>query len=321
MKTKRFRTGGKKNNTHKNKVTCNPSIKSKHAYKSSCYTPDVLLKIKKAYNKNHSKDEQIKSTKPEELLSDLEDKITHCDREDCWLKEISDSGTRRQIIKMTFAPKKPDEWKHDPNAWLTNFDIAGVLRQYETAYPEFKLLGPSSINYDTKLKENGGKCVWDELCKLSLQKLIKQGKTKLGVVFNLDRHDQPGSHWVSMFIDLDEGIIFYYDSALNAVPKEVKQLKDEIISQGKQLDTPITFKYMRNKIAHQSTNTECGMFSLFFIVTFLTRKLDKAVFEKIKEGGSKCKGRILTGRDVIRLFTEPAIDDNIMIQYRNIYFN
>jgi len=222
---------------------------------------------------------------------------------------------------MTFAPKKPDEWKHDPNAWLTNFDIAGVLRQYETAYPEFKLLGPSSINYDTKLKENGGKCVWDELCKLSLQKLIKQGKTKLGVVFNLDRHDQPGSHWVSMFIDLDEGIIFYYDSALNAVPKEVKQLKDEIISQGKQLDTPITFKYMRNKIAHQSTNTECGMFSLFFIVTFLTRKLDKAVFEKIKEGGSKCKGRILTGRDVIRLFTEPAIDDNIMIQYRNIYFN
>ena len=317
-KTKRSR-GGQKNVTMKDKPTCNPSIKSKRVSKTSCYTDDVLNKIKKAYNKSHSQDKQITSTKPDELLSDLEDKLDHCEKEDCWLKEITDPDTRREINQMTFAPKKPSEWKQDPNAWLSNFDIAAVLRQYEKAHTDFKLLGPSSIDYDTKLKEDGGRCVWDDLCKLSLQKLLKQGKTKLGIVFNLDKHDQPGSHWVSMFVDLEDGIIFYYDSAMNTVPTEITRLKDEIISQGKQLDNPIKFKYIKNKIAHQDTNTECGMFSLFFIVTFLTKKIDKRIFTELKGGG--CKSRILTNKDVVRLFTKPTIDDDIMIQYRNIFFN
>ena len=32
-------------------------------------------------------------------------------------------------------------------------------------------------------------------------KYKKQGINKIGVIFNLDKHTQPGSHWVALFID------------------------------------------------------------------------------------------------------------------------
>ena len=34
----------------------------------------------------------------------------------------------------------------------------------------------------------------------------------MGIVFNLDPHDKPGSHWVSMYVDLNNGGIYYFDS-------------------------------------------------------------------------------------------------------------
>ena len=155
------------------------------------------------------------------------------------------------------------------------------------------------------------------MCRLSLQNLYNHGKRKLGIVFNLDKHDEPGSHWVSLFIDLDEGLIFYYDSALNAVPHQVSKLKREIIKQGKHMETPIHFKYMQNDYAHQNTNTECGMFCLFFIITFLTKELEMQQNDDSMIGGTK---RVTT-KDVIKIFTKPGISDSLMITYRNKYFN
>jgi hypothetical protein len=34
----------------------------------------------------------------------------------------------------------PDEWKSDPDAWLSSDDILHVMKQYEKAYPDFKFL-------------------------------------------------------------------------------------------------------------------------------------------------------------------------------------
>jgi hypothetical protein len=36
----------------------------------------------------------------------------------------------------------------------------------------------------------------------------------VGFTINLDNHNESGSHWVSMFLDLDDKIIFYFDSAI-----------------------------------------------------------------------------------------------------------
>jgi len=298
------------------KMNCSPAAKQKRAGPETCYSKDVLSKIKKAYNDSHPAD-KIKSNNPSIIWTELKDRMTNCPAEDCWLKEIQDPVLKKQIDKFTFAPDKPPDWKKNPNAWLSNYDIENVLKQYEITHKEFKLLGPSSIDYDTKLNEEGGRCVEEDLCKISIRDLKKQGKVKLGIVFNLDKHDEPGSHWVSMFVDINEAVIFYYDSALNDVPPEIKRLKDEIIRQGKEIG--IRFKYHQNKHEHQQTDTECGMYSLFFIITFLTSEIDHPIksFRKIKHGG----GYKINMKSKIALFMDRFIDDKYVEKYRNILFN
>ena len=39
------------------------------------------------------------------------------------------------------------------------------------------------------------------LCKFDLKEHLSKGEDKIGVVFNTDDHDEPGEHWVSMYID------------------------------------------------------------------------------------------------------------------------
>ena len=299
-------------------MNCNPGTKNLKVVNNSCYTESALNEIKEAYNANHKID-SIVSTEPKEIWTDLRNRLKHCSKEDCWLDEIKEKDTRRQLDEIIFAPDRPNEWDKNPVAWLSNYDIAAVLRQYERSNPEFKLLGPSAIDYDSKI--DGDKCVWDDLCRLSLEKLMGRGKRKLGVVFNLDKHYQNGSHWVSMFIDLDKNTIFYYDSAVNSVPREVSRLKKEILTQGKQLTPPIHFNYIQNDYSHQTTNTECGMYCLFFIITWLTQKAHKSVLDKSHDGMVGGKRVKVTFEELIEMFTKPGINDQMMMRFRNIYFN
>ena len=83
------------------------------------------------------------------------------------------------------------------------------MRQYEQTFSNFKLIEPTAIDYDTRLPEENDRCVSEPLCNLSIKQLMKQGKNKIGIVFNLDNHDEPGSHWVSLFVDIDNSLIFY----------------------------------------------------------------------------------------------------------------
>ena len=306
-------TSKKKNHIRKTmKMNCHPSNKLT-VHENTCYTKETLLVIRDAYNKNHN--DKIRSSNPHKIWNILRKKLTKCEKEDCWLNEINNPKQKQELDNLLFSPDRPNSWDSNPNAWLSNYDISAVLKQYEISYPNFKLLGPSAIDYDNK-PYGDDKCVWDDLCRLSLQDLLNRGKTKIGVVFNLDKHDEPGSHWVAMFIDLDESLLFYYDSAMNAVPHQISKLKKEIIKQGKKLVNPIHFRYIQNEYSHQKTNTECGMFCLFFIITFLTKQLDDHFLVVMNNRKTQ-----LNIKDVIRLFTKPGINDQLMESYRDVYFN
>jgi hypothetical protein len=236
-----------------------------------------------------------------------------------------------------FSPKQPEKWRQNKNEWLSSDEITNVLEQYEKTYPEFLYMGPSPSDF--YFLENG-RCVWPELCRLSLRDLIAHGKRKLGIVFNLDKHDEPGSHWVSMFVDIDNSLIFYYDSARNPTPPEITRLKNEIKKQGAALQPPIHFKYITNKHPHQRTNTECGMYSIFFIVTMLTRKIDVPIhtFKEIRRGGGSEGGSEgvseggsegvsdggstqLSIQDSVSLFTDRHIPDAFVADKREKFFN
>jgi hypothetical protein len=312
---RKMKTGGSKIE----KLNCSPATTLKKRVKQdSCFTPDLLMKILQKYNEKHPEN-PIKEKTPKKIWLELKNRLD-CNKEECWLSLIEDEKIREKIKKYIFAPKHPTEWVSNPNEWLSNYDILEVAKQYEISHPEFKMIGPTTIDFDTRLEEYDGKCVLEDLCKFSLDRFIRTKKTKIGIVFNLDKHYQSGSHWVSMFIDIPNRFILFFDSANNEIPPEIwkdeKTLKkgepvplvNRIIQQGSQLDHPIHFKFYNNRnITHQRGNTECGMYSLYFIITMLT--------------GKTKSNRILSVKERIRMFLKKRIPDNLVFEYRKIYFN
>jgi Ulp1 family protease len=148
---------------------------------------------------------------------------------------------------------------------------------------------------------------------------MKENKTKIGIIFNLDKHDQKGSHWVSMFIDLEEKFIFYFDSAGDAIPPEIRILKDRLIRQAKKLTPPLKLLYKHNhNVEHQLENTECGVYSLFFIITMLTGDCKCGDLDK----HNNIKDRTnMSFKDKMALFQKGRIPDSYIERYRKIYFN
>jgi hypothetical protein len=291
-----------------NKMNCNPIVEDKTISDETCYTPDILLRIRDEYNKNHSRKEQIKTKKPKKVWEILKKRLHTCEKEDCWLKEIKDDTLRKQIDEYIFAPDSPPEWKQNPNEWLSNFDILNVLNQYEKKYKNFDFLGPAPIDFDKKIRGYQGDCVTFELCKFSLKNHVDKNVNKIGIIYNTDKHNQGGSHWISMFIDLEEKFIYYFDSVGHDIPSEISIFKDRVIKEATTLTPPLQLDFYKNyPTSHQQSNTECGMYSLFFIITMLTGKTEFSNNMSMKEK--------------IELFSNEKIPDKYVEHYRKVYFN
>lgn len=249
----------------------------------TCYSNSSLEYMKEYWNKRHP-DLVIKTNNPKEIWKSLKTYMNNvCDRESCWLKQnfIKDN-LNRELSHSTFAPQSPSTWKRNKNQWLTSLDIDRVMKQYEEAYKYFEFIGPSPIDFDSHQKYN--ECVWEELCKFDLSHYINRGKTKIGIIFNTDPHYKEGSHWISLFINIKDNYIFYFDSNGDEVPIEIKNLIDRIKRQATQLN--INFKVLDNYgIEHQRGNSECGMYSLYFIIQLLTENKSPNFFlnERIKD--------------------------------------
>jgi hypothetical protein len=253
------------------KINCSPKPKGELNH-FTCYTNKDLIYLRDHWNARHP-DSKINSNSPKEIHNKLTEYLKDiCNNEACWLKQKTIFGHLESELSDSFAPESPDEWKKNPNEWLSSTDIIKVMKQYEKAYKCFDFIGPTPINFNTR--KLYGECVWEELCNFNLEKLIKKGITKIGVIFNTDPDYKPGQHWISMFINIKKKTIFFFDSTGDPAPKEVKELIKKIIEQGNNLPKPIKFKVDSNEgVEHQYGNTECGIYSIFFIVHMLEDKL------------------------------------------------
>ena len=298
-KNRKTRTNKKKRKSRKNrtrkwlKEKCSPKS-GLEKLKFSCYTSRGLHKIKNIWNTKHP-DKKILSNEPRNIWRSLQYALSKtCNKESCWLKhKCIQEKIPLEIKEYSFAPEAPKEWKENPTEWLTSIDILEVMKQYEKSYKTFEFIGPSPIDYDTH--KAYGECVWEELCKFSLAENLKKGKTKIGIIFNLDRHDKDGSHWIAMFINARKKEIYYLDSYGEKMPRQVKKFIKKIQKQANTLGKG-PYKEIVNKRRHQFSESECGMYSLYFII------------EMIK-GHSFNK------------FLKKRIKDNYMIKLRKIYFN
>ena len=159
----------------------------------------------------------------------------------------------------------PKEWNINKNEWLNTNDIENVLRQYQKKHHDFMFIGAVPIDFDNELSP--GMCVINELCKINLDSMLKNNKTKLGIVFNLDKHDEPGSHWVALYGDFNQNKIIFFDSYGTKPPNEVIKLMKRLKTQGRSNNKRI--KLYVNKTRHQYKNSECGVYSIDFITKLL----------------------------------------------------
>lgn len=265
-----FSAGKKKKPKNKTKrVNCFAGRKKKN--NKTCYADKSILEMRELWNKKHP-DKKILHREPTQIWDKLNENMSHvCEDEMCWLEQkFIDNGLGDKLKKMSFAPKQPKKWKVDPNTWLNSLDISKVMKQYETDHPNFKFLGPSPIDFDHKF--DNGKCVWEDICKCDIRDKYNSGVHKIGFIFNLDPHYKGGSHWVSLFVDLDKNFIFFMDSNGDKIPDEVKVLVNRIKQQGKE-GLHKKLRFIDNApMEHQYENTECGIYSLYTIVQLLLEK-------------------------------------------------
>uniref|UniRef100_A0A6C0LBV1 Ubiquitin-like protease family profile domain-containing protein n=1 Tax=viral metagenome TaxID=1070528 RepID=A0A6C0LBV1_9ZZZZ len=289
----RLKRGGA---TTKKIITLRCSPKKGKLMKYSCFNDKTLFKLRDLWNLRHT-DVRIETNDPKEIWKHLQKNMSNiCNKESCWIKQQFTNGELDNELTDSFAPLSPKEWKKNPNEWLTSTDILSVMKQHEDAYPCFDFIGPSPIDFDTRVQY--GECVWQELCDFNIEKQMKAGKTKIGIIFNLDPHTKGGSHWVSMFIHLKKGKIFFFDSVGDPAPKEILRLVKRIQKQGLQLKTPIRLIFDQNHPnEHQYGDTECGMYSLYFIV------------------------HMLEDKHTAEYFKTHVLPDKYMESFRKIYFN
>ncbi len=252
----------------------------------SCFTLDNLKDIAMQYNQINADMIDIiddKKTLLRELTKKMKDKYD-CNDQLCWVEskvvtDIKDKKTKDDIRHYTFRPKGPKK-QYD---WLSTTDINGVMAQYMMKHKDFKYLGTLPYDFE-ELKYTG-------IDNINL-KHLDDTTPKIGMVINLDEHDEPGSHWVALYANLRNNKIYYFDSFGKKPGKKICNFIRRILTYmyNKKHNTDFdldTFmkKYHKsddydvryNRIQHQYKNTECGVYSMNFII----RLLDNENFDDI----------------------------------------
>ena len=258
---------------------CSPIAIDNYTKYSTCLSKDALVKIANAWNAEHPKDRitGINRKGSNALWTDINNKMTslkYCEdkQEWCWVSKLHLQNDK--AVSKFLRPKMPDEWYAKPNTWLSNWDIEKVMKQYDEARDRFhyKFMGVFPVDFAES--SPFGTCISEEMCNLASQipDLLKKGIKFIGLITNLDRHDESGSHWTSIFMCIDPELpaygCYYYDSVSGPPPPEIakfiKNLKEK-------LDPKKRFKILYSKKRHQYGSSECGVFSIIFQVRWLEK--------------------------------------------------
>ena len=175
---------------------------------------------------------------------------------------------KKELRKYYLRPRSPSAWKKNPNTWLDNFNIEDVMKQYSEKFPFFKFIGVFPIDFSAPnpYTKHHKTCLYPDLCNIKLKTEYENGTRCMGVIFNLDPHFKGGSHWVALYIDIHDirrPWCGYFDSYGYAPPKLVSRLMKSF-----RLQIP-SIKLMYNSRKFQYGGSECGMYSIYYIISMI----------------------------------------------------
>jgi hypothetical protein len=298
---------------------------SKKYTDGSCFTLEALRKIAQRYNKRNPTNKIDLQLSKEQLVRTLEQKLADkCNTDQtCWLRlDFVKELENDDIEENTFLPKGPSK-KYE---WLSTTHINDVIEQYQKIHKDFEFLGAVPYDFDD-LQILGIKT-------LDFDEKIKNGITKLGMVINLDEHWKNGSHWVGLYTDLNKNQIYFFDSVgkkplkrirkfitriakhlytkkyksrlpVNDVVRIMKMMKggntttiNKIIEKYPYLRKLMNFDIRYNHIQHQFNNSECGVYSINFIVRLVCGESFDSVINDITKDEEMNANRKIYFRNV-----------------------
>lgn len=256
----------------------------------TCFDRPTLIELINAYNKHYDGKRKTitysKSDTLDDLWKKLRSSVNECKNESdrciidqSFINEIQDQELFDIILNQTFKPKRPV----GETTWLSNFDIADVLKQYERIIPEFAYYGPypSDIHklYTGEVTQStpGHRPLkgFLPLDFTNVEELTK-GFTKkyIGFTFNTDASDKGGAHWVSLSLELDyaKKIVYfnYFDSVGNYPNVGIQQFIEHLVNLFTDSDKFDKIVVRYNRVQHQTGNSECGVYSINFQLQILS---------------------------------------------------
>lgn len=232
---------------------CHPNVTRKQRRSKHCLPENVYSSLIRTNMKD-----KLCDPKNEHCLLDKSTTLTHDQRE--------------KLRKQYLRPRYPTEWLSNPDEWLDNFNIQDVMQQYEEYCPSYRFVGVYPIDFSVQspyVKEQK-QCLHPELCTLNLRQEYARGIRSLGFIFNLDPHYKGGSHWVGLYCDIHNLYskkkhtwCAYFDSYGMETPKYIATFMRYLYSQDHKM------KLMFNARRFQYGGSECGMYSMYFILCML----------------------------------------------------
>ena len=112
--------------------------------------------------------------------------------------------------------------------------------------------------------------IYTSLRNIKFDDYVNRGKYILGVIFNLDKHDEPGSHWVGLYINFNKHQIYFFDSYGGVPEEEIQKFMRKASKYMESKGTKANNIDMRwNKVQHQKENSDCGVYSMNFLLRML----------------------------------------------------
>ena len=255
----------------------------------SCLSLEKLKQISNNYNKKYVMKANFKqiiiTNDKNSLVNQLNERLNQCSDQICWtrLDLVKEIDHDNEIGDNTFLPKGPS----DKYEWLNTSHIDEVINQAQNLNKNFIFLG--AVPYD--FENLSGLQVY----KIDFAEWEKNGYSKFGMVINLDTHDKRGSHWVALYFDLNKYQIYFFDSVgkrpgsriRNFINKIIKYMYHKIYKKklnindiiklrdsGNLKDHALASKLEKievkfNQNQHQFKDTECGVYSIYFILELL----------------------------------------------------
>lgn len=195
---------------------------------------------------------------PSQLVEkyNIEDYVEKCDGDVvCAIKKAGNN-----LIESYVKPTGPKD-----HQWLSNVNIEEVFLRWVNEFDFFypcKFAMSDIYNYNNELASIDLKKLFDGEHTLYMGNNKAKRKIKcFACIVNTDVHTGNGEHWTAIFVDTRTVPISieYFNSVAEPPCKNITKW---MLETKKQLNGQIVYV---NKIDHQLENSECGVYSLYYV--------------------------------------------------------